>query len=484
MTVVFHDYTPVGNQRKLWGLDERLVLIEGPAGTGKTRNVIEHDFEYLERNPGARFLYVRQTRESLTESVLWQLEEEVIPPGHPMLTSSAEHRRRRSEYRHPNGSVILVRGLDKPGRTYSQQYTRIRVFEAWEVSLDAFERLLRCLRHPKGGRRQVLLDTNPADEYHWINQMALERENEHPEHGLFRICTTHQDNPLFWDAEAGTWTPAGQEYVRETLEGMSDERRANLLEGRWSLASGAILPEFSPQTHILDPGSLRLPPLVDTEKEDGPRFYEWYFGSLDVGIGHPGCLTIWGVWQGKMFAVVEVYQTGWVQEDWLKVVFELHDEFPLGALVVDPSERDYITTLNRRFGPAMGRDGMPIARKGKNAIMAGIDMLRWMLRDHRIFWLKDRMRYGIDPERRRKKMPATTTEEIPSWVLLKREDGKYVPDKPDPRCADHGIDQTRYAVMFLNIDRDMSPVPPPKRYERFTAGDVLDFHDEEKRFTG
>ena len=165
---IVHQYNPYGAARQLWFLRPSELLLEGPAGTGKTRALLEYLNYLCEEYAGIRVLMLRQTRESLAESVLVTYEQEVLWPGHPAVHGSAS-RNTRQNYQYPNGSHMVVGGLDKPEKTFSTQYDVIAVFEAREISADTWEWLARANRNFKMPWQMRIADTNPAGEFHWLN---------------------------------------------------------------------------------------------------------------------------------------------------------------------------------------------------------------------------------------------------------------------------------------------------------------------------
>ena len=80
------------------------VLLSGPAGTGKSRAILEKLHACAEKYPGMRALIVRKTRESLSETGLFTFETKVVPEGHAILTGIL--RNNRQHYHYPNGSGI------------------------------------------------------------------------------------------------------------------------------------------------------------------------------------------------------------------------------------------------------------------------------------------------------------------------------------------------------------------------------------------
>ena len=475
--IIEHCYTPWGAQRALWYCRSEQVLLEGPAGTGKTRALLEYVHWLCEAFPRIRILWCRQTRESLTESVLELYEEEVLPPGHPAISGTAG-RNHRQFYEYPNGARIVLVGLDKPGKTYSSRYDIVCVFEAWETSKDSWERLGRAMRNNKLPWQQRIADTNPAAEFHWLNQMFPQGYRELPEgHGgrkipdpstddyeptLVRLLSRHEDNPVFYDHDQECWTPDGRKYVIGVLSRLTGHRKATLYEGRWASAEGMIFEEYDPAVHIVD-------------EEDVPSM-KWYFGSFDKGLRHPGCLQIWGVdYDDRMWRVREHYQTGQLQDWWAERVSEAHKKYRLEALVCDPAEPEYISIFNDRLQNDRGRDGERIARKARNPILTGIDMVRWGFSDEdggpRIFIVRDSL-YAQDQTRVEQKKPTCLEEELPSYVWAATNEGQRVRERPDPTCPDHAVDCLRYAAMFL-WRRDLSSAEQTSSYNPGTWGQIM-----------
>lgn len=127
------------------------ILLEGPANTGKTSGLLRVEEAWAWACPGIRVLLVRQTMQSLRESVLVTLEEKVWAPmfggaRHPAQHGTAARASRRT-YNFPNGTTYVIGGLEDPGWTFSMEYDDVLVFEAWEVSKDSIEKLYRANRN-------------------------------------------------------------------------------------------------------------------------------------------------------------------------------------------------------------------------------------------------------------------------------------------------------------------------------------------------
>jgi hypothetical protein len=441
------DYRPKGAAKQLFRCRAPAVVIEGGAGTGKTRAVLEYAHTLCEGWPQIRVLFVRETRKSLSETVLVTYEQKVLYPGHPALQSSGAHRTHRDHYEYPNGSYVVLGGLDNVDRIMSGEFDLICVFEATEISQESFEKLVTRLRNGKLPWQQIVLDCNPGSEFHWINQRAHRGD-------MARLLSRHTDNPF-----------VDRVYLDRlgTLTGATRER---LLFHRWVSEEGQILPTYDPAHNCITRAA--LPEL------------KWYAASLDFGWRAPGVLQIWGFdKEDRAYRVAEVYRTEQHLDWWAERICELHKEFPFFRGVADSAEPRTIEFLNDRLSLVAGRN-MPrilsAADKTKGKLH-GFDQLRWALDKDasgkpRMFLVRDALRFGADPALLEKLRPTCFEQEAPSFVWLKAEDGKPAKELPDPGCADHAIDAATYLAVFA-WQRDMTPPEPPKTFGAFTYGSVL-----------
>src|SRR5690349_4259246 len=217
-------YQPHGAALDLMRCQAPEVLLSGPAGTGKSRACLEKLHACCELVPRVRALILRKTRESLTESALVTFEERVLPAGHPILASGGQRRLRQS-YRYPNGSEIVVGGLDKPGKIFSTEWDLIYVQEAIELTEDAWEAATTRLRNGRLPYQQLLADTNPGAPSHWLKRRC--------DVGKCRLIESrHEDNPRLYDAARQQWTEEGKRYLA-TLDALTGARLQRLRHGRW-----------------------------------------------------------------------------------------------------------------------------------------------------------------------------------------------------------------------------------------------------------
>lgn len=464
VTVVDMPFIRRGAVKDLFHLDMRgefptEILVEGPAGTGKSRGWGEFLYKIMHKYDGSRGAILRKTRVSLTESFLVTWESEVVPPEHPMLEGPT--RAHRQSYRNPdNGSEIWIGGLDNPTRLYSAQFDWIYVQEATELTLDEWERLGRALRNHKMPYQFIGADCNPDAPSHWLNQRCLQGKTK-------RLISRHRDNPSIKPA-----------YL-ERLKSLSGVRRRRLFEGEWCAAEGAVWAEFDRSIHVVNK------PLDEEGKPTlRPLDLRWFFGSVDWGFTAPGVFAVWGVdGEGRMYCVAEVYQTGKSLAWWCERAVELDKEFNLLSIVCDPARPDAIRDFNIALASSRGGALSGVARAADNrrassgmGDLSGIDLVRQRLAPESpgIFWLADCLRYGRDASLVEASQPCSTVEEIPSVVYLQSGDGRANREHVDPTCADHGFDTTRYAASFANM-REWGPHEEEKpKYGEGTYGALFD----------
>jgi PBSX family phage terminase large subunit len=234
-------YRPYGGCLRAWQSRDKEVLLAGPAGTGKSRAILEK-LHYLADTFECRILIARQTRASITDTTLVTFEDHVVPFGHECLSQAS--RENRHSYRYPSGAEIVIGGFDQPTRMLSSEYDIVYIPEATEVNKKAWETVLTRLRNNKLPVHQLIADCNPDSPSHWLYQRCLS--------GSTRLIETHhEDNPTLYDQDLKRWTAKGIDYL-STLDALTGAEKERLRYGRWVQAPGAIYGMFDPAKHITD----------------------------------------------------------------------------------------------------------------------------------------------------------------------------------------------------------------------------------------
>jgi phage terminase large subunit len=426
------------------------VLLDGPAGTGKSRTIGEYLDDFCWKYPGVRVLILRKTRVSLNESFLVTLEQKVWGSEHPCLSRDLQ-KESRTHYDYPNGSRIVLGGMDNPTRLFSTEYDLIYGNECNELTLNEWESLNRALRNGMSPFHQLIGDCNPDTEFHWLNQRCNMGKTT-------RILSRHSDNPSITEA-----------YL-DRLRALSGVRYQRLYLGKWVSAEGQCYPEYDAALHCVNRSS--LPDM------------KWHFGSLDWGFRAPGCFQVWGVTgEGVLYRLEEFYQTERQLDWWADSVHKMNKKYDLVRVACDPAEPRSIEMLNDRLGYARSRDSNKLCVKADNDITSGVDQVRAYFKDENsgqplMYFVKGALN-GRDPHLVEKSSPTCLEEELPSLVWAESKDGRPVREIPDPSCADHACDAMRYAVMFA-WRKDMSRAVSVEKYAANSLGSLLQ-HDETMR---
>ena len=417
--MTLRDYEMRGNNARIREMTHvpELILV-GAAGTGKTLAVVDYLHEIAWTYPKARILMVRKVRADLANSVLVTFERDILGEDNPICANM--QRKTRDVYRYPNGSEIVVGGMDRPGRILSAEYDIIYVAEASQISLEDWETLVMRNRSTVVPWQQVIGDTNPDRPDHWIKQ----REQEG---ALLLLNTYHEDNPKYYDVNLGDWTAAGVQYVLGKLARLTGVRRDRYKDGKWTSAEGAIYDEWSERHHLIDPFEI-------------PR--EWRrFRVVDFGYNNPFVCQWWAMdGDGRMYLYREIYMTGRLVRDHAAQINRMTEQLEVIEATVCDHDAEGMATLRSE-----GIKTTP----AKKAVSTGIEAVKDRMRIQgdgkpRLFIMRGCW-VELDQDLHEAKLPTSTVEEIPGYVWA---DGKK---KEEPvKEHDHGVDAMRYAVMYLD----------------------------------
>ena len=383
-------YMPVGGCLDFYTAIDPDVIAVGPAGTGKTMAACWRLHHIALKVPGVRLLIARKVLEDLKTGALSTYTNHIRPELDGVVPFGG-NRFYPGAFRYPNGSVIHVVGLDKPGKVMSAEYDIIYINEATELDEVTWQILKSRLRNGVLGYQQIMGDCNPAGPRHWLNTRCNA--------GLTRrIQTTHKDNPAYWD---GTdWTPMGRMYVLDTLGSLTGVQRKRLLEGVWAAAEGLVYPEFVPE-------------MIRAEDVSG---WDTYL-AVDVGSKNPTAILTCHVSGDKRVHISrELYRRNMSSTEIVAAIEAEADRCNPDLIYIDPSAKGTVTDLIR--------DGYPVER-ANNDITDGIRRVKATLA----------LGFSVDP----------------SCVNLIDEFGLYAyPDNPKIETDkpvkehDHALDAVRY----------------------------------------
>jgi phage terminase large subunit len=450
LTTTPHEFTPYGACRTAFEFTGDELLVSGPAGTGKSRALLERLHAIACFYPGMRGLIVRKTLASLGSTALVTFREQVaaqeIADGKLAFFSGSPQR--AAAYEYTNGSTIVVGGMDKATRIMSSEYDVIYVQEAIELTINDWEALTTRLRHGVVPFQQLIADTNPDTPTHWLKQRCDLGQTQ-------MLESRHEDNPTLVDPDTGAYTVAGKRYLAK-LDNLTGPRHARLRRGLWVAAEGVIYDQFDPAVHLVD----RFP-----IPKEWPRYW-----AVDFGHTNPFVLQWWAQDpDGRLFLYREIYRTRQLVEDHAKVALRAvsklvdPDDEPAGPRLeldgqlrewVEPKPRAVICDHDAEGRATLERHLRLGTVKANKNVTAGIEAVQVRLRSAadgrpRLFLLRDSV-VERDLDLLDAKLPTCTADEIPGYIWAPTPDGK--PNKDEPlKKDDHGCDATRYLVAEFDL---------------------------------
>lgn len=416
-----------GAMCKIWECLDQEILAEGPAGTAKTRTILEV-LDYMARKyGGARILIIRKTRTSMTHSVMATYERFVQHGDvHFHTTDQA--------YKFPNKSIIAVAGMDNPAKVLSSEWDIIYWNEATEGTENEWEILSTRMRAGVIPYQQMIADCNPDAENHWLNQRAATDR-------MTRIVTRHEDNPVYWDADKGQYTAAGERYVKGVLDKLTGVRLLRFRKGIWASREGLVYDIFDRSIHVIRRDQM---PVLQTR-----------FRAIDFGFSNPFVCQWWGLDNdGRMYLYREIYYTQRTVKVHSVQINGLSGGETITATVSDHDAEDRATLQEN------GIDSQP----AKKAIRQGIDALTERLKVQgdgkpRLFIVEDAL-IEIDLSLRERGLPTCTLDEFGSYAWPKSK-----PDRNDNEVPvdayNHGMDCARYMCMYFDGSQPAQNNIPP-----------------------
>jgi PBSX family phage terminase large subunit len=416
-------YEPFGSSRLAFARHDPELLLSGPAGTGKTRGLLEKVHLCASKYAGMRGVLLRKTHTDLVGSALVTYQRKVLHPldGVSYFGGSA---REPASFRYPNGSEILLGGMDRSQKIMSKEFDLAYVNEATELLEDDWESITTRLRNGVMPYQQLLADCNPGAPTHWLKQRADSGRSA-------MLESRHEDNPTLWDRAARTWTAFGTAYIAK-LDALSGVRKLRLRLGIWAAAEGMIYDGWDRARHLVDRFDIPA---------DWPRYW-----AVDFGYTNPFC---WQAWaedpDGRLFRYREVYLTHGLVEDHAETIRTATKGEPRPRAVICDHDAEDRATLERKLQVA--------TRPAHKAVSPGIQAVAERLRTAgdgrpRLFLMRDSL-LQRDAELDEARRPTCTEDEVESYVW-DVADGRKKGDQP-VKANDHGMDALRYMVAHRDL---------------------------------
>lgn len=422
-------YEPRGNCLQLFKRKDKFLLLDGPAGTGKSRAALEKLNALCEHYPGIRCLMVRKTRASLTQAAVVTFENLVL---------NGEHRTRcpfstaKQAYVYPNGSIIAVGGLDKATKVMSTEWDVIYIQEATEMTEEEVDQLTLRTRYDHMPYQQVIADCNPGPSTHFLKQWFDSGR-------IVRLQTYHRDNPVYAN-EDGTETDKGKKYL-DKLRALSGVMRDRFYEGIWRSAAGMVYTDWNPDVHMVHRFQI-------------PRDWSRYW-AVDFGHTHP---FVWQAWaedgDGRLYRYREIYRTETLVEDHAREILRICEGEPKPRAIICDHDAEGRATLERH----LDFETLPAYKAVIEGIQAVQKRLRKATDDRpRIMLMRDSL-VAPDEALADVHLPTCTEQEIEAYVWDTRLSRGVKVDEPMKKF-DHGCDAMRYLVAFVD-DLALEPFAP------------------------
>ncbi len=477
-----------------WAEEEKFpqeAILEGTAGSGKTHGICVFFKMLCQRYPNARFLFLRSTRRSMSDSVL-PIFEKVIGENHPAVLSGGT-RDHRSGYKAPGFAEVRLGGMDNKDKLLSTEYDGIWYNEVNEErKKENWESLHRCLRRGHMPFHVMLGDLNPQEPSHMIHKRCDDGVAE-----LLLARIYH--NPRAYDWMKREWLPWGEEYLERMAAQTSGVTFRRLFKGERCIAAGAVLDTWDPSVHCITgrlerDGSRLWLYVPDWDKEDQEPWRTEIIrcvGGMDFGYSpHPGVAQVWGMdrW-GRIYMLAEVYKRQLHPGQWAQVWGKLYEEFPLLDIILCDHEPGQIELINSHLRIVQDRMGVPdnkripsMARKwskrrGPDMEKAGVGDVRARLArqvdgKRGLYILNGNLYYGKDESLALEAKPWSTVQELPGIVY--KEDGSGELTDQIVKKNDHGFDVVRGVCLHLR-DRsepepEDAPVIPPDSFNARIPG--------------
>lgn len=292
--------------------EDKYLLIEGSAGSGKTIFAVLKIIIYALSFSNARIGVFRQTLPSLKMTAWLEVRSTLDKYNIPYKENKSE-----GVMTFPNGSTITFKSLDDMRKIRSMNLDYVYVEQAEEISKEAFQELESRVRGEVSRKHygQLLLVITPETKSHWI----YKRFHLHKDEKNIKIVHMHYtDNPFVDD-----------EYIQ-----MAKDRKKydytnyiRLTLGKWGEVGGLIYNNW--------------------DIKESSRGYEYYTMGADFGFNNPSAVLLIGWVDNEPYVIDEVYQSHLINHQLITKTIEmlrLHNLNPnsIDTLFCDSAEPDRI----------------------------------------------------------------------------------------------------------------------------------------------
>ena len=309
--------------RSLVDNPSKIIAHQGGTRSGKTYNILLWIiFDYCARNQGKIITVCRKAFPSLRATVMRDFLD--ILRKHDMYSEDS-HNKSNSEYT-LNRNLVEFISLDQPQKIRGRKRDLLFINEGNETTREDFFQLnVRT-------KEQIIIDYNPSDEYHWIYDDLITRDDCD-----FHI-TTYKDNP-FLDPS-----------IKLEIERLKDTD-----EQYWQIY-GLGLKGVSKATIF-----------TFSEVNQIPEDAEFLSSGMDFGFNDPTTMVDIYRKDHNIYVKELLYRTGMTGDDIAKFLKGIDLQ---GIIYADSARPEIIEQLRRMGIP------MRPTKKGQGSILEGIDIMK------------------------------------------------------------------------------------------------------------
>lgn len=439
--VVYVDLGELNPKQKLFcQARTRYVGYGGARGGGKSHVLRIKAFGGALTYPGIRILIVRREYPELEQTMILPMRK--LIPQEVAVYNGSMHM-----FFFANGSTIKFGhyGTSDDDEYQGQEYDWIFMDEATQFTESQFRTLGACLRGATNIPRRMYLTCNPGGIGHlWVKRLFVAKQyraGERAEDYTF-IHATVDDNPQL--------LAASPEYV-QMLDLLPDNVRNAWRFGDWDALSGSFFPEFTKETHMIEP-FWRIPA-------------EWKkYRAFDYGLDMFACLWIAVDFDGRCYVYRELQQSGVIVSEAAKLMLDAtppweHIEFTIAPPDMWNRQKD----SGRSMAELFMENGVGIIRGSNNRVQG------WMA-------VKELLKPLAGPQDRPGLLVTSDCQALISHIAAIQHDEKNPSDcAVQPHEITHICDAIRYfcVTRTLGAERVESPVP-----EDFEDSGMTDYDDE------
>ena len=352
----------------------KILVEQGGTRSGKTYNILLWIiFKYCYSNTKKTITICRKTFPAVRGTVMRDFLE-ILKTN--QIYNEGDHSKSGNEY-YINNNLIEFISLDQPQKIRGRKRDLLFVNEANEINFEDWQQLIFRTTE------RIIIDYNPSDEFHWIYDKVLTRED------VEFYQTTYKDNPFL-----------SNEIITEI------ERLKNTDENYWRVYG--LGERGQSRSLIFD---------FKTIKEI-PRNAKLVSRGLDFGFSNdPTSMVETYILDQDMFVNELIYRTGMTNQDigneFKRLGLDRRDE-----VFCDSAEPKSIEEIHR-----MGFNAKPTY---KGAINIGIDMIR---------------RYKLHVTEN----SINTIKELRNYKYIEDKNGQLT-NKPID-AFNHSLDALRYSVV-------------------------------------